>query len=263
MKVNTLILKQVAFFLFILAGFEKLNAQSNTADEAQKITTTILHLDSLFWLAYNSCDVEKMTTFFTEDVEFYHDKGGLTNSRATLMENTKKGICASSDFRLRREPAEGTVKVFPLNDYGAIITGDHYFFINEKGKQEYRDGLAKFTHVWRLKDNEWKMHRVLSYDHQPAPFVNTRKEISLSKQKLKAYVGNYESQQGTVVLVAGENLLHLAAGDFKIDLYPASDKMFFAKERDLQFEFETENEKVTKMIIHENGNKIDEAIRKK
>jgi len=31
------------------------------------------------------------------------------------------------------------------------------------------DGLAKFFHVWLLKDGTWKMARVISYDHGPAP----------------------------------------------------------------------------------------------
>jgi hypothetical protein len=61
-----------------------------------------------------------------------------------------------------------------MNNYGAILTGEHVFYILEKGKSERLDGLAKFTHVWRFKDNEWKMHRVLSYDHGPAPYINKR-----------------------------------------------------------------------------------------
>ena len=121
-----------------------------------------------------------MGSFFTDDLEFYHDKNGLTSTRAALIEETRKGLCGNPNWRLRREAVMGTIKVFSLNDYGAILSGEHYFYIDENGKPEYRDGLAKFTHVWRVKDNEWKMHRVLSYDHHPAPSTNVRKAIMIA-----------------------------------------------------------------------------------
>jgi len=154
--------------LFILLSIPSFSQTPSPWDDPKKLQATILHLDSLFWHAYNTCDIDKMGTFFTDDVEFYHDKGGLTNGKASLMEATRKGICAGSDFYLRREARKGSVEVFPMNNYGAIISGEHYFYVNGKGKKETLDGLAKFTHVWRYKDNEWKMHRVLSYDHGPA-----------------------------------------------------------------------------------------------
>ena len=114
--------------------------------------------------------------FFTNDVEFYHDKGGITNGLENLAMSMKKNLCSNENFRLRREAVAGTVKVFSLQQsnsiYGAIISGSHVFYINEKGKKERLDGLAKFTHVWLLKDNVWKMSRILSYDHGPALLRN-------------------------------------------------------------------------------------------
>ncbi len=128
----------------------------------------ILHHDSLFWQAYNACDIDQMGDFFTEDVEFYHDKAGLTTTRARFMETVKNGLCGNENFRLRREAVEGSVAVYPLEGYGAILTGEHVFYVLEKGKPERLDGLAKFTHVWLYKDGVWKMARILSYDHGPA-----------------------------------------------------------------------------------------------
>ena len=175
MKKNTYWLS-VCTLLSLLFFIEKpLNAQSNGQPTDLKVLTkTILHLDSLFWEAYNTCDAEKMSAFFTDDLEFYHDKGGLTTTKASLMESVSKGLCGNANFRLRREAVAGTVRVYPMNNYGALLSGEHYFYINETGKKEFRDGLAKFTHVWRFKDNEWKMHRILSYDHKPAPPEETK-----------------------------------------------------------------------------------------
>jgi len=139
--------------------------------EQQKLSSTILTKDSLFWMSYNNCDTTQFQNFFTEDVEFYHDKGGLTLGLKALATSFKQNLCSNNDFRLRREPVAGTIKVFPLQKsdiiYGAILSGEHLFYIVEKGKERL-DGHARFTHVWLLKDGIWKMSRVISYDHGPA-----------------------------------------------------------------------------------------------
>jgi len=44
--------------------------------EQEKLTAVILEKDGRFWSAYNTCDTDKMKGFFTDGVEFYHDKGG-------------------------------------------------------------------------------------------------------------------------------------------------------------------------------------------
>lgn len=139
----------------------------------------ILQADSLFWVAYNSCDVEGMSRFISDDIEFYHDKGGILNGKAAFIETSSKNLCSNKDWKLRREAVPGTVAIFPMKSrdslYGALLSGNHYFYINETGKKEVRDGLAKFLHLWRLQDGQWKMTRIFSYDHGPAPDNNNRK----------------------------------------------------------------------------------------
>lgn len=250
----------VLLFISVMLRTTFVAAQGENHQESNKLDETILHLDSLFWQAYNTCDIEKMEFFLTEDLEFYHDKGGLTTTRAKLIESTKNGICSKTEWRLRREAVAGTVKVFPINNYGALLSGEHLFYINETGKKERLDGLAKFMHVWQFKNNEWKMSRVLSYDHGPAPYTNKHKEISLSAAQLKQFTGNYTSEKfGTINIKQEGAFLKLIVGDFHPALYAASPNLFFIKERDLQFEFVTENNKITKMIVYENGNVVDEV----
>jgi hypothetical protein len=146
------------------------NGQSNGQPaEVDQIIKAIYHHDSIFWVAYNECDVEKMASYFTEDLEFYHDKAGPTFTLARFKESMRTGLCGKPDWRLRREPIQGTVKAFPLNNYGGVISGEHVFFINEKGKEEFLDGYGKFMQVWQYKDGKWKMSRIISYDHGPAP----------------------------------------------------------------------------------------------
>ena len=104
--------------------------------EQEKLTAVVLEKDGRFWNAYNTCDTEKMKRFFTDDVEFYHDKGGVTLGSNALVESIKKNLCDKDKPRLRREAVAGSVKVFPLRKgneiYGAIISGEHVFFVTEK-----------------------------------------------------------------------------------------------------------------------------------
>ncbi len=140
--------------------------------ESGTLAETILREDASFWDAYNRCDVDKMSQFLWPDVEFYHDKGGPMIGFTALVETLKNGLCGNPNSHLRREAVPGTVKVFPLQKggvtYGAVLSGEHYFYVNDKGKPEYRDGMAKFFHVWLLKDGTWKMARIVSYDHHQA-----------------------------------------------------------------------------------------------
>jgi hypothetical protein len=256
-------LKSILTLVTTLFATSMSNAQPlHRPEDPDNLTATILHLDSLFWQAYNICDVDKASSFFTEDLEFYHDKAGLTKTRAALMEQMKTGLCGSENWRLRREVVEGSVNVFPLNNYGAIISGEHVFFVLESGKKERLDGLARFTHVWQFKDNEWKMSRVLSYDHKPAPYRNKRKEILLSPYLLKQYAGRYESAKAGTLTVTAGTLLKMEVGKSQTTLYAESENKFFLKERDLQFEFvRGEKDKVVKVNVYENGEFVEEAKR--
>lgn len=166
-------------------------------NENNTLAGTILHEDGLFWDAYNRCDVEKMSQFFWPDVEFYHDKGGSTIGLAALEETFRKNLCGNPNFHLRREAIAETVKVFPLQKnnatYGAVLSGEHYFYINDNGKPEYRDGMAQFFHLWLLKDGTWKMARVVSYDHHAPSYENQRKETTVAPQVLEQYPGKYDA----------------------------------------------------------------------
>jgi len=49
-------------------------------------------LDAALFDSYNHCDLEKFASFMDENVEFYHDQGGVTLGRAALTESVKKNI---------------------------------------------------------------------------------------------------------------------------------------------------------------------------
>ncbi|GEP97104.1 nuclear transport factor 2 family protein [Chitinophaga cymbidii] len=229
---------------------------------AQSLTATILEKDSLFWQAYNQCDLPAFRQFFTDDVEFYHDKGGLTQGADRLTSNMKANLCSNTGFGLRREVIEGSVKVYPLQQsdtiYGAIISGDHVFYILEKGKAERLDGQAKFTHVWVLKNGEWKMSRVLSYDHGPVKYVNKRKAVTLPDAVISGYAGTYAGPHTpSLIIEKEENRLVIVNGDKKMDIYPENDHLFFSRERDLTFDFVEKG-----LIVRESGEIVEQLAYK-
>jgi len=139
---------------------------------AQDAMSPVLEGDAQFWKAYNACDVPGMAAWLSQDVEFYHDRGGTTLGYAAMVEALTKLLCGNPDSRLRREPVDGTVRAFPLMSrsslYGAVLSGEHVFYVRDKGRPDRLDGRARFDHLWLLKDGAWKMARILSYDHGPA-----------------------------------------------------------------------------------------------
>ncbi|RZJ69503.1 nuclear transport factor 2 family protein [Flavobacterium sp.] len=245
----------------ITTAFLLLLATQQTA--AQSIENTIRQNDSLFWNAYNACEIEKMHAFVAEDLEFYHDKGGLQNSWLEFKKAMSENICGKKDWHLRREAVRGSVKFYVMEKnnevYGAILSGEHKFFVSENGKPEYETGAARFTHLWLLENGQWKMKRILSFDHQPAHYANERKIVSVQNKKLKQFQGKYGSGQGVITVAPGDGKLLLTLGENRYELWPESETVYFTKERDLTFEFVKVGAKVSELIIKERGSVVEKA----
>jgi hypothetical protein len=140
-------------------AFMPLDKIQNQAD----LDRTLTALDAALFDAYNKCELDKFASFVDENVEFYHDLGGLTLGRAALTDAVKKNICG----RVTRELVPGTLKIYPMKGYGAIEMGVHRF--HHPGHDDTEGvGEGQFVHLWQYKDGAWKVTRVLSYDHHAA-----------------------------------------------------------------------------------------------
>jgi hypothetical protein len=138
------------------------DAQTQPAPK-DELFRTIAKLDAEVFDAYNRCDLEKFGSYFTEELEFYHDNGGLTNrTRQSLVESVKKNICG----KVYRVLVPESLEVYPLNGYGAVETGVHRFYHPGRDSTE-SVGEAQFMMLWQEKDGVWKATRVISYDHHP------------------------------------------------------------------------------------------------
>jgi len=136
--------------LGLLLIFFKTSAQSKT------LYQTIAELDSVFFTAYNNCDIKKQAEFYSDSIEFYHDQGGLITSKQLLLEATKKNICG----KVTRELVKGSIEVSPIANYGAVEIGMHMFHNNqEKGQVPH---ASRFVVIWRNRTGKWTIERVIS-----------------------------------------------------------------------------------------------------
>jgi hypothetical protein len=110
--------------------------------------------------AYNTQNLNKFKSLFTDDLEWYQDNGGVI-SYNTLFENIETNF--KKEFKLTRQLVKGSLEVHPIKDYGAIEIGTHQFRHIENGKEEI--GTFKFVMIWKKVNDLWKISRVISYDH--------------------------------------------------------------------------------------------------
>jgi len=133
---------------------------NNAPASSNSLYNEIAHMDSMLFNAYNAHDVDEMLNFFTKDVEFYHDTGGLI-SYDNIKVNSKQLFAKNNG--ISRDLIAGSLEVYPIKDYGAIQIASHRFCHDERGKQDC--GTFKFVHIWKKENDEWRISRVVSYDH--------------------------------------------------------------------------------------------------
>ena len=156
------LLTRKAFLVALLSAsllVVQVQAQTHGAPRDSDLFKAIASLDQAVFDAYNQCDLEKFGSFFVDDVEFYHDKGGVTLGQQRLVESVKNNICG----KVRRELVSATLEVYPMDGYGALQMGSHLFCELASKRCE---GIAKYIQLWQHKDGAWKITRVVSYDHR-------------------------------------------------------------------------------------------------
>lgn len=128
-----------------------------------KLYSEILFADSCLFDAFNRCDSINYKKYFTNDLEFYHDRGGLTVSLQSELKSFIENC--GTDLHLRRELIKSAVEVHPIKGYGAVQIGMHRFYHRNKEGIEKFNGTYKFIHIWQKKNGQWKIARVISYGH--------------------------------------------------------------------------------------------------
>ena len=129
------------------------------ADDKRQLSDTITQMDAKTFAAFNKHDLDGLMAIFARDVEFYHDKGGLTN-----YDQTRNGFRTMfANMPDIRRDMVGSLEVYPIKDFGAIEVGTHRFCHKENGMNDC--GEFPFVMIWKKDAPTWKISRVVSYGH--------------------------------------------------------------------------------------------------
>ena len=150
------ILRMAALAMFAVTAHAQSGQGLVPTDDLYK---TVAGLDAALFDAYNKCQLDKLGSMVSDDLEFYHDQTGLSVGKQNLVDAVKNNICG----KVHRELVAGTLEVYSIKDYGAVEIGIHRF--TNPNKPGDTGGEAKFVHLWQLKDGVWKVTRVFSFDH--------------------------------------------------------------------------------------------------
>lgn len=124
--------------------------------ESLSLYDSIVMMDEKWEDAYNKCKLDVMEELISEDLEFYHDQGGLMTSKTKLNDALKDNICG----KVKRVLKPGSIEVYEIRGYGAVEMGLHGFMgIDKEGSPEH---YAKFVHIWKREHGKWAITRVIS-----------------------------------------------------------------------------------------------------
>ena len=154
----------------VVAGAPQYHLRPGAAQTPQ-MTAAIKRADAdLFAAVFDRCDTDAVAAMLTGDFRFVHDKDG-ESARAKFLANLK-GHCdrvkTAEDFPARRELVDGSLEVWPINNYGALEIGVHRFYARLPGKPETLTETGNFMILWKQVDGKWLMAESISYGHKLA-----------------------------------------------------------------------------------------------
>jgi hypothetical protein len=140
--------------------------------EGAALTEAVRARDAeLFAVLFERCEPERMRALVTADIEFYHDRDGVVRSADAFVADYAR-FCrerqAPDAWRSRRELVAASLNVHPVPGYGAIEDGEHLFYERRGDGPEHLVGRARFTQLWALTADGWRLARVFSYAHAAA-----------------------------------------------------------------------------------------------
>ena len=156
-----LLVKMMLFLILFLLSYTGF-AQQNIEDipvykpKDLKLYKKIKALDSIYFNAYNTCDMKTQTAMYSEEIEFFHDLAGLSTSKSGVLKSIKKNICG----KVTRNLVDGSIEVYPIPGFGAIEMGYHSFY--NKKEPDAKLIPSKFIIVWKKGEKNWKITKVIS-----------------------------------------------------------------------------------------------------
>ncbi len=157
-------MKKILLLFICFSAYLSSNAQNNNEKKVvikeSALYNKISELDSALFAAYNSKNLPLMKTYFTKDLEWYQDNGGLIRFEKVFANFQS---IFNREYILTRSLIKESLEVHPIEGYGAIEIGSHQFSHIENGKLEV--GTFKFMMIWKNDNGKWRISRVISYNH--------------------------------------------------------------------------------------------------
>ena len=151
---------KILTFLYTLLISWVMNSQVNEIPKYKpldlKLYNEIAKMDSIYFTAYNTCDIKTQSEIFSDKIEFFHDIGGLQTSKEDIIKSIEKNICG----KVTRTLIKGSLEVYPIHNYGAVSMGYHKFHNNQEPNA--RSTPSKFITIWKKEDEKWLMTKVVS-----------------------------------------------------------------------------------------------------
>lgn len=145
-------IKNIVLVLILSGSF---TASAQVAEDSE-LYKKVVALDKELFDAYNNCDMETQARLMDEDLEFYHDMGGLATSKTEVLQGIEKNICG----KVSRSLVPGSIEVHEIPGFGAVELGMHQFFNNQEPDAESKP--SRFITIWKQTDAQWTVTRVIS-----------------------------------------------------------------------------------------------------
>lgn len=146
-------------------------AETVKDEEAQEsVAAHLAVLDArLFKAAFEDCDMSVLEKLLDEDLEFYHDRDGLsyTTGKSFIADVAKD--CASGSAGGKRVLVPDSMTTHMIGDFGAMQMGRHEFHEIVPNAPSIAREKGVFIHMWKRtpeKDDGWQITRIISYDHE-------------------------------------------------------------------------------------------------
>jgi ketosteroid isomerase-like protein len=149
-------LKPTIFIVVAVVSLTGFKTPKSSLSEQKSLYDTIVAMDAAWEDAYNNCKLDVMNDIMSDDLEFYHDQGGLVTSKPKLIEALQQNICN----KVTRELQKGSIEVHEIPGYGAVEMGLHGFHNSQEPNS--KPHFAKFVHLWKHDGDKWRITRVIS-----------------------------------------------------------------------------------------------------
>ena len=138
------------------------NAAAPQDPARAQLEAEISAADARLFGGLNNRDIGPLKAGFSPRLEFYHDRSGVTDYARNIA-------FFEQDFkapnRVRREAMPQTVEIFPAGPNHAMHIGQHRFCNKPSPTEPEGCSVYRFAMVWERDGGQWKLLRVLSYDH--------------------------------------------------------------------------------------------------